>query len=34
MYSQLIQGDEAFGMVHGNGGLGYRQGVALLAKAK
>lgn len=34
MYSQLIQGDKAFGMVHGNGGLGYRQGVALLAKAK
>ncbi|WP_421869482.1 hypothetical protein [Motiliproteus sp.] len=30
----LLQGEERYGMVHGNGGLGYRQGVALLAKAE
>lgn len=32
MYQRLCQGPEQFGMVHGNGGLGYRQGVALLQK--
>lgn len=32
MYQRLLTGDERYGMVHGNGGLGYRQGVALLAK--
>ncbi len=30
----LLDGDEQLGMVHGNGGLGYRQGVALLAKVE
>ncbi|WP_299179468.1 hypothetical protein [uncultured Neptuniibacter sp.] len=33
MYERLIEGDEHYGMVHGNGGLGYRQGVALLSSA-
>lgn len=30
MYRRLIEGPQSMGMVHGNGGLGYRQGVALL----
>ncbi|MFT6915357.1 MAG: hypothetical protein ACJAWL_001662 [Motiliproteus sp.] len=32
MHHDLLNGDEQHGMVHGNGGLGYRQGVALLSK--
>lgn len=32
MYHRLVSGDEKYAMVHGNGGLGYRQGVALLQK--
>jgi hypothetical protein len=32
MHHRLLQGDEHIGLVHGNGGLGYRQGVALLVK--
>ncbi len=32
MYHQLCSSTETYGMVHGNGGLGYRQGVALVAK--
>lgn len=32
MHHCLLNGDEHYGMVHGNGGLGYRQGVALLGK--
>lgn len=32
MYHQLCSTTETYGMVHGNGGLGYRQGVALVAK--
>lgn len=32
MYDCLRDGTEQIGMVHGNGGLGYRQGVALLVK--
>lgn len=32
MYHALQSGTEQYGMVHGNGGLGYRQGVALLSK--
>ncbi|MBY4678322.1 hypothetical protein [Marinobacterium arenosum] len=32
MHHRLLAGDEQFGLVHGNGGLGYRQGVALLAR--
>ena len=32
MHHCLLNGEEQYGMVHGNGGLGYRQGVALLAK--
>ena len=32
MYHRLCSGTETYGMVHGNGGLGYRQGVALVAK--
>ena len=31
MYHQLRQGDAPLGAVHGNGGLGYRQGLALLS---
>lgn len=31
MHHQLLSGDEQIGMIHGNGGLGYRQGVALLS---
>lgn len=34
MHHRLLEGEEVYGMVHGNGGLGYRQGVALLAKAE
>lgn len=33
MHHRLLAGEEQFGMVQGNGGLGYRQGVALLARA-
>ncbi|UTW12869.1 hypothetical protein [Marinobacterium rhizophilum] len=32
MHHRLLQGEEHIGLVHGNGGLGYRQGVALLAR--
>ncbi len=32
MYHRLLEGPETIGLVQGNGGLGYRQGVALLAK--
>jgi hypothetical protein len=32
MSQQLNQGDKQYGLVHGNGGLGYRQGVAILEK--
>jgi len=32
MHHSLLNGEEQCGMVHGNGGLGYRQGVALLCK--
>lgn len=31
MYQKLTSGDISLGAVHGNGGLGYRQGVAILA---
>ncbi|NVK43166.1 MAG: hypothetical protein HWE39_18115 [Oceanospirillaceae bacterium] len=30
MHHRLLEGPETIGMVHGNGGLGYRQGVAML----
>ena len=30
-YHQLSQGTKQYGLVHGNGGIGYRQGVAILA---
>jgi hypothetical protein len=30
MYQRMSEGDESIGLVHGNGGLGYRQGVAIL----
>lgn len=33
MYERLLAGEESIGLVHGNGGLGYRQGVAIIAKA-
>ncbi|MEY8247704.1 MAG: hypothetical protein RPT11_04910 [Bermanella sp.] len=33
MYRRLCDGSEALGLVHGNGGLGYRQGVAIMATA-
>ncbi len=32
MYHHLMEGDAELGVVHGNGGLGYRQGVALLGR--
>ncbi len=32
MYHCLLHDDKQYGMVHGNGGLGYRQGVALLGR--
>ncbi|MBX2859286.1 MAG: hypothetical protein KTR17_11550 [Cellvibrionaceae bacterium] len=32
MHQCLINGDKNYGLVHGNGGLGYRQGLALLSK--
>jgi len=32
MYHQLLAGEQQYGMVHGNGGLGYRQGIAILEK--
>ncbi|SFD04844.1 hypothetical protein [Pseudoalteromonas denitrificans] len=31
MYHQLCQTDINYGMVHGNGGIGYKQGVAILS---
>ncbi len=31
MYHQLLSSQQKFGLVHGNGGLGYRQGVAILS---
>lgn len=33
MHQQLISGNKTVGLVHGNGGLGYRQGVAILYNA-
>lgn len=30
MFHQLLAGEKQYGLVHGNGGLGYRQGVAIL----
>ncbi len=33
MYQRLLEGEEAIGLVHGNGGLGYRQGVAIVGRA-
>lgn len=30
MYDKLLAGQQEYGLVHGNGGLGYRQGVAIL----
>lgn len=32
MYQRLQKGEELVGLVHGNGGLGYRQGVAIVEK--
>ncbi|NQZ07364.1 MAG: hypothetical protein HRT35_09415 [Algicola sp.] len=32
MVKRLIDGDEEIGLIHANGGLGYRQGVALLGR--
>lgn len=32
IHHALLDGDEQLAMVHGNGGLGYRQGVALIGK--
>jgi len=34
MTQQLANSDKQYGLVHGNGGLGYRQGVAILSKTK
>jgi hypothetical protein len=33
MYHQMRTGPVGFGAVHGNGGLGFGQGVAILGKA-
>jgi hypothetical protein len=33
MHHRLLAGEESIGLVHGNGGLGYRQGVAILQRA-
>lgn len=33
MYHQLTTGPKRYGLVHGNGGIGYRQGVAILQKS-
>ena len=33
MHRRLLSGEQNLGLVHGNGGLGYRQGVAILASA-
>ena len=30
MHSRLCNGQEKFGLIHGNGGLGYRQGIAIV----
>lgn len=32
MHHRLLEGEEQIGLIHGNGGLGYRQGVALIGK--
>ena len=32
MHEQLCSGKESIGLIHGNGGLGYRQGVAVLER--
>lgn len=32
MTEKLLAGDKEYGLVHGNGGLGYRQGIAILKK--
>jgi hypothetical protein len=32
VYHRLVEGPSTLGAVHGNGGLGYKQGVALLAR--
>lgn len=34
MTEKLLAGDKEYGLVHGNGGLGYRQGVAILKKSE
>lgn len=33
MYTKLCEGDITLGAVHGNGGLGYRQGIAILERS-
>lgn len=32
MYHRLCHGEEQLGLVHGNGGLGYRQGIAIIER--
>lgn len=32
MHHRLLDGEEQIGLIHGNGGLGYRQGVAILSR--
>jgi hypothetical protein len=32
LYQRLIEGEESLGLLHANGGLGYRQGVAMLTR--
>ena len=34
MHHRLIEGPEDIGLIHGNGGLGYRQGVAIVSRSK
>jgi len=33
MHHRLCNGQEKFGLIHGNGGLGYRQGIAIVERA-
>lgn len=32
MHHRLCEGEEKLGLIHGNGGLGYRQGIAIVGR--
>ena len=34
MHQRLCDGPEKLGLIHGNGGLGYRQGIAIVERAE